>query len=74
MRNLHLFFTSRDEPDIRDSLDIPVTQQIHMHNAEIDKDIADFISGRLLGDRRLRKLMPYHDKILKSLSQGARGV
>ena len=34
-----------------------------MQNAEIDKDIADFISGRFNVDRRLRKLLPYRDKI-----------
>ncbi len=46
VQGLHLFFTSRDEPDIRDSLDISATQQVTMQNAGIDKDIADFISDR----------------------------
>ena len=74
VRHLHLFVTSRDEPDIRESLTIPVTQQVHMHNADIDKDIADFISQRLREDRRLRKLLLYHDKILEILARGAKGV
>lgn len=74
VRHLHLFVTSRDEPDIREFLDVPATQRIVMHNAGMDKDIADFISGRLNGDRRLRKLLPYRDKILERLAKGAKGV
>lgn len=71
---LHLFLTSRDEPDIRESLDLPTTQQVIMQNAGIDQDIASFISGRLIEDRRLRKLLPYRDKIQEKLANGANGV
>ena len=71
---LHLFITSRDESDIRDSLDVPTTQQIIMRNTGIDQDITNFISGRLDGDRRLRRLLPYRDKIQKTLANGAKGV
>lgn len=74
LQNLHLFVSSRDEPDIRESLDLPATQQVNMQNAGIDRDIADFISGRLREDRRLRKLLPYRDKIQETLAKGARGV
>lgn len=74
IRHLHLFVTSRDEPDIRESLDLSATQQVVMQDAEIDKDIANFISARLKEDRMLRRLLPYHDKILKTLNQGAQGV
>ena len=74
VQGLHLFVTSRDEPDIRDSLDISATQQVTMQNAEIDKDIADFISGRFDADRRLRKLLPYRDKIQETLAKRAKGV
>lgn len=74
VQGLHLFVTSRDEPDIRDSLDISVTQQVTMQNAGIDKDIADFISGRFDADRRLRKLLPYRDKIQETLAKRAKGV
>ena len=72
--HLHLFVTSRDEPDIHQSLGLPAIQQVTMSNTGIDRDIVDFISGRLSGDRRLRRLSPYQDKIQKTLAQGARGV
>lgn len=73
-QGLHLFVTSRDEPDIRDSLDLSATQQVIMQNAGIEKDISDFISGRFDTDRRLRKLLPYRDKIQETLAKRAKGV
>ena len=74
VQGLYLFVTSRDEPDIRDSLDISATQKVTMQNVGIDKDIADFISGRFDADRRLRKLLPYRDKIQETLAKRAKGV
>ena len=74
MGNLHLFVTSRDELDIHESLNLSTVQQVAMSNTGIDQDIVDFISGRLSGDRRLRRLLPYQDKIQEALAQGARGV
>lgn len=71
---LHLFVTSRDEPDIRESLDFLATQKVIMQNAGIDRDIVNFISSRLNEDRRLRKLLPYRDNIQEKLAKGARGV
>lgn len=62
---LHLFVTSRDGPDIRDSLDLSTQQQVIMRNLGIDRDIADSISGRLENDPRLRKWSPHRDKIQK---------
>ncbi|KAL9105023.1 MAG: hypothetical protein Q9163_000120 [Psora crenata] len=73
VQSLHLFVTSRDEPDIRETLALPTTQQVIMQNREIDKDIADFISCRLGEDRRLRKLLPYREKVQDSLAKGAGG-
>lgn len=72
--SLHLFITSRDEPDIGESLDSLAIQPIDMRNTGIDEDITNFVSGRLSEDRRLRKLLPYHKKIQDTLSKGARGV
>ena len=72
--HLHLFVTSRDESDIHEYLNLPAIQQVTMSNAGIDRDIVDFISGRLSGDRMLRKLSPYQDKIQKTLAQDAQGV
>lgn len=74
VQGLHLFVTSRDLLDIREFLSLPTTQQITMRNGGNDKDIVDFISGQLDGDRRLRKLSPYRDKIHKALAKGAKGV
>ena len=74
IQGLHLFFTSRDEPDIRGSLDVPGMQQVVMQNAEIDKDIVVFVSGQFDADRRLRKWEPYRDKIQVKLAKRAKGV
>lgn len=74
LQNLHLFVTSRDEPDIRDSLDLSVTQQVIMQDVGIDQDITDFISGRFNEDRRLRNWLPYRDKIQEILAKRAKGV
>lgn len=71
---LHLFFTSRDELDIRESLDLSPAHQIKMQNSGIDKDISDYISGRLDTDRRLQKLLPYREKIQESLAARAKGM
>lgn len=74
LEGLHLFVTSRDEPDIRESLHLPTSQQVRMQNGGIDKDITDFITGQLNKDRRLRKLSPYRSQIQETLAKGARGV
>lgn len=74
IQGLHLFLTSRDEPDIRESLDLPIQQQVVMQGAGVNKDIADFISGRLDTDRRLRKWLLHRDKIQETLANRANGV
>ena len=73
---LHLLVTSRDEPDIRNSLDLSLGlgQEVKMRNAGIDEDITDFISGRLHEDRKLRKWLPDSKKIEETLTEGAKGV
>lgn len=72
--HLHLFVTSRDESDISESLDLPPAHQVRMQNNDTDKDISDFISGRLNTDRRLRKFSQYHTKIQESLAARAKGM
>ena len=74
IQGLHLFITSRDEPDIRNSLNIHTEQQIKMRNSGIDKDIADSISARLDTDRKLQQWVPHRDKIQESLTKRAKGV
>lgn len=71
---LHLFVTSRDEPDIRDSLDLHAEQQVTMRDVRMNKDIADTISGRLNTDRRLQKWLPHRAKIQETLTARAEGV
>ena len=71
---LHLFVTSRDESDIRESLDLSATQQVTMQNAGTSKDITDFISGQLDTNRRLQKWLPYREKIEEILATRAKGV
>ena len=73
-RGLHLLVTSRDEPDVRESIGTLADQQIVMQNASIEKDIADVITSRLNEDRSLRKLLPYHNKIRQRLARDAKGV
>lgn len=74
LRGLHLLVTSRDEPDIRGSLNPPLIQQVKMENDGINQDITNFISGRLDEDRRLRKWSPYRYKIQETLARRAQGV
>ena len=71
---LHLFVTSRDEADICDYLDLSAEYQVKMQNSELDKDISDYISGRLDTDVRLRKLLPHLEMIQESLATRAKGM
>lgn len=71
---LHLLVTSRDEPDIRESLSPEPDQDVILRNADIDKDISNFISDQLTVDSRLRKWHAYHDRIQQALTERAQGV
>lgn len=72
LASLHLLVTSRDEPDIRRSLNPSEDEDVLMQNMSIDKDIGDFISGHL--DTELPQWHKYHDQIQKELAGRARGV
>lgn len=74
MPGLHLFVTSRDEADIRESLDPTQGEVVIMKNTGIDQDISDFISSKLNTDRRLQKWRMYHERIQPKLAERARGV
>ena len=74
IQSLHLFVTSRNESDIRESLGLSPVQEVNVHNGEMDRDINDFISSRLDRDRRLLKLRPYRGKIQESLAARAKGM
>lgn len=74
LQGLHLFVTSRDEPDIRDSLNLTEELQINMRSTGIEKDIASYVSSQFDNDRRLKKWLPYRDKIQDALAERANGV
>ena len=71
---LHLLATSRREPDIRDSFNLHGNDEMEMRNEEIDQDIKDFISKKLMNDPTLQKLNKWHDLIQTELAARAQGV
>jgi hypothetical protein len=72
---LHLLVTSRDLPDIRDSLHATSNQEVVMKRTEIDQDIANFITDKLDTDLKLRrKWHAERDRIQTALSERAGGV
>ncbi|KAK6860857.1 hypothetical protein PG995_004493 [Apiospora arundinis] len=71
---LHLLVTSRDEVDIQDEMEATPEETIEMKNAEVDRDIADFVAQHLRGNRRLRKWQRHYDRIEKALTDRANGV
>jgi ankyrin repeat domain-containing protein 50 len=71
---LHLLVTSRDEPDIRESLSPVGDEEVIMKNTEINHDISNFISGQLNIDPKLRKWRAHHDRIQQVLAERAQGV
>jgi hypothetical protein len=71
---MHLLVTSRDEPDIRESLSPVGNEEVIMKNAEINHDISNFISGQLEIDPKLRKWRAHHDRIQQVLAERAQGV
>jgi hypothetical protein len=74
LEGVHLFVTSRDELDIRESIDPSHEEEVAMRNGGIDDDIAKYISSQLTENRRLRNWMPHREKIQDKLTKGARGV
>jgi ankyrin repeat domain-containing protein 50 len=71
---LHLLVTSRDEPNIRESLNPAGDEEVIMKNAGINQDISDFISRQLKVDPKLRKWRAHHDRIRQALAERAMGV
>jgi uncharacterized protein YbgA (DUF1722 family) len=71
---LHLFVTSRDEPDIRKAVSRAPVEEVAMRNGGIDDDIAHYISSQLTEDRSLQNWLPFREKIQETLTEGARGV
>jgi ankyrin repeat domain-containing protein 50 len=71
---LHLLVTSRDEPDIRQAMNVSLEDDISMKNSGVDRDIADFIAAELETNGRFRKFATYRDRIEEALTEGAKGV
>jgi hypothetical protein len=72
--SVHLLVTSRNELDIRESLDPSRDQGLSLRNPEIDRDIAKFVSYHLQNDAKLQKWKARHDEIKAKLITGAQGV
>ncbi|CCF44198.1 vegetative incompatibility protein HET-E-1, partial [Colletotrichum higginsianum] len=70
---LHLLVTSRDLPDISESLKATQEQTIAMME-NVDEDIAAFVTERLRDDEELQKLKKYHTRIEQVLTEKAQGV
>jgi ankyrin repeat domain-containing protein 50 len=71
---LHLLVTSRDELDIHKYLSASGDEKVIMKNAEINRDIGDFISGQLNTDSTLQKWRTHHSRIQQVLAERAQGV
>ncbi|TQN68258.1 Vegetative incompatibility protein HET-E-1 [Colletotrichum shisoi] len=71
---LHLLVTSRDLPDISESLKATQEQAIAMTKENVDGDIAAFVTERLRDDEELQKLKKYHARIEQVLTGKAQGV
>ncbi|EXJ70448.1 uncharacterized protein A1O5_06517 [Cladophialophora psammophila CBS 110553] len=78
---LHLLVTSRDELDIRRALfgsQSPTAAEdavkVVMNNEDIDRDIANYISGQLRDDPDMQDWLQHHDKIRQALTEKAGGV
>ncbi|KAL4982216.1 hypothetical protein BDW68DRAFT_195541 [Aspergillus falconensis] len=72
--SLHLLVTSRDEFDIRRSLNPGTDEDMILKNDEHDGDIENFISSQLKTNQHLQKWQAFHDEIQQALSERAQGV
>ncbi|KAJ0343153.1 hypothetical protein COL922a_000481 [Colletotrichum nupharicola] len=71
---LHLLVTSRDETDIRETLDPSSKQHVTMKNLSVDEDIARYISEHLHKTARLLKWSKEFARIENALTKRANGV
>jgi predicted transport protein len=70
---VHLLVTSRNELDIRESLDPSYDQDRLMRDLGNDKDIMNLVSYRLNNDPKLRRWKARHGEIQSQLTTGAQG-
>jgi hypothetical protein len=74
IRGLHFLVTSRNELEIRESLDPLSDQNVSLRNSEVDRDIESFVTYQLENDRKLHKWKTRHTDIKEKLTTGAQGV
>lgn len=72
--SVHLLVTSRDELDIRRSLDPSRDQDLSIAYSDVDRDIEDFLSHQLKNNSRLQRFKDRHDEIQTKLTANAQGV
>ena len=73
--NLHILVTSRQLPEIENSLSEIVSDGLCLHGPCVDQDILLYIVERLKNDPKLAKWPPeVRDEIRITLSRGARGM
>ncbi|KAJ5605614.1 hypothetical protein N7510_008395 [Penicillium lagena] len=70
----HLLVTSREQSDIRRSLNPSSNHDISMKNSGIDRDIAGFVSYQLENDPKLQRWKVRYSEIQTKLTQGAQGL
>ncbi|KAF5491863.1 Ankyrin repeat and KH domain-containing protein 1 [Colletotrichum siamense] len=71
---IHLLATSRDEVDIRDTLNPSRDESVAVRNEASDKDIALYITQSLRNKPQLRKWKGFHGRIETTLTTQADGV
>lgn len=72
--SLHLLVTSRNELDIRESLNPLLDQNVSLRSSEVDGDIESFVSYQLKIEQKLQKWKARHTDIKEKLTAGAQGV
>lgn len=71
---LHLLVTSRDELDIRQSLNAEEEYMVALRNDEVKQDISDYVSYMVDHDRQLQRWGDHRKEIKKCLTERADGV
>lgn len=74
MESLCILVSSRDEPSIRNALDLGRDQEVHLQNSAVDKDITLSIAETFGKDPKLQEWSDMFPEIEASLTKGAKGM
>lgn len=74
MDSLCILVTSRDEPNVRNALDLARDQEVPLQNSAVDKDITLSIAETLGKDPKLQDWSDMFPEIEASLTEGAKGM